>query len=101
MAELRLLISNALAPSTSNSASRAVRSNSCANVTISLSPCFIKLSPIFRWAVLHPNLSYICSSIPFQLTWAPLRLPSPMAPELSRLVYNSGFNVILATLLTE
>jgi hypothetical protein len=24
-----------------------------------------------------------------------------MAPELSRLVYNSGFNVILATLLTE
>ncbi len=101
MAGLRLLIKSALAPSTSNSASRAVRSNSYANVTISPSPCFIKLSPIFRWAVLQPSLSYMCSSIPFKLTWAPLRLPSPMAPELSRLAYNSGFNVIRAMLLTE
>jgi hypothetical protein len=68
VAGLRLLIKSALAPSTPNLASRAVSSNSYANVTISLSPCFIKLSPIFRWVVLQPNLSYMCSSIPFQLT---------------------------------
>lgn len=97
----KLLMSNAFAPSSSYSASRALLSNSYANVTISRSPYFIRLSPIFRWAVLQPNLSCKCSAIVFQLAFTPYFPLLPIAPALSKLVYNSGFMVILATLRTD
>lgn len=82
----KLLMSSALAPSSSYSASRALLSNSYANVTMSRSPYFIRLSPIFRWAVLQPNLSYKCSVMVFQLARTPDFPLLPIAPALSKLV---------------
>lgn len=101
MAGFRLLIRRALAPSSSYSASLALLSNSYAKDTISDSPYFIRLSPIFRCAVLHPNLSWRCSVIVFQFALLSPLVRLPMAPWLSRLVYKSDFMVILAMLRTD